>query len=62
MKWAALFHDMQKRQTETFEGRDHTHPFVSAMMMLKILKRIGIMQSELCKLKGPNAKIDEDKF
>ena len=53
---------MQKRQTETFEGRDHTHPFVSAMMMLKILKRIGIMQSELCKFKGPNAKIDEDKF
>ena len=43
LKWAALLHDMTKRQVETFEGRDHTHPFVSAMCVLKVFRRLGFL-------------------
>ena len=44
MKWAALLHDITKRGNPEFEGKDHIHPFLSAMATLKIFKEFGIIK------------------
>jgi len=36
--WAALFHDLTKRGSPRFEGKDHIHPFTSAAMFIDILR------------------------
>jgi hypothetical protein len=49
LKWAALFHDISKRGMPDFEGKDHVHPFESAITTLKMfveLEIIGINNSE----------------
>ena len=47
LKWSALLHDIGKRGPPEFEGRDHTHPFVSGMIVLKIFHRLGFLQADL---------------
>ena len=43
LMWTALLHDIGKRGPPEFEGRDHTHPFVSGMIVLKIFHRLGFL-------------------
>ena len=47
LKWTALLHDIGKRGPPEFVGRDHTHPFVSGMIVLKIFHRLGFLQADL---------------
>ena len=47
LKWAALLHDISKRGQPEFTGRDHTHPFVGGLTLLKIFERIGFLQIDL---------------
>ena len=42
LKWAALFHDISKRGMPDFEGKDHIHPFESAITTLKMFVELGI--------------------
>ena len=41
--WAALLHDISKRNLPEFYGKDHIHPFTSARAVLKIFYRYGIL-------------------
>ena len=62
LKWAALLHDCTKRQTESFEGRDHVHPFVSALCTLRIFRRLGFIQKDLLDHYGREVEIDDENF
>lgn len=46
LKWAALLHDICKRGLPEFSGRDHIHPFVSGMQVLKIFHRLGLIDEQ----------------
>ena len=37
LKWASLLHDISKRSLPTIDGKDHIHPFTSAVTCLEIL-------------------------
>ena len=41
--WSALLHDINKRGTPIFDGRDHIHPFQSAREVLDIFQELGIL-------------------
>ena len=41
--WSTLFHDIVKRSTPTFQGKDHVHPFLSAKATLEIFQRFGFI-------------------
>ena len=43
LKWAALFHDITKRGAPDFIGKDHVHPFNSAMATLLVFKEMNIL-------------------
>ena len=62
LRWAALLHDMQKRQTDWFEGRDHVHPFVSAAKALEVFKNIGFLDQELRAARGSQAQVKQDSL
>ena len=51
--WAALLHDISKRCMPDFEGKDHVHPFISALTTLKIFVHLKIIKLE------NQAQIDE---
>ena len=62
LKWAALLHDVMKRQTESFEGRDHVHPFESGLCVLRIFRRLGFMHDDLLEHYGHEVTIDDANF
>ena len=41
--WSALLHDIAKRSTPEFFGKDHTHPFAGGLVVLKVFHRIGFL-------------------
>ena len=44
LKWAALLHDISKRQSPLITGKDHIHPFISAATTLEIMCDMGILK------------------
>jgi len=44
LKWAALLHDICKRGSPLFEGKDHVHPFLSGAAMIRIFHEWGVIQ------------------
>ena len=45
LKWAALLHQISKRGSPTILGRDHCHAFKSAESTIRILMRLGLIES-----------------
>ena len=43
LKWASLLHDIAKQSTPAIEGRDHVHPFKSAIIVLELFERFGFI-------------------
>ena len=43
LKWAALLHDIAKRGPPEFEGKDHVHPFNSALATLVMFKDMELL-------------------
>lgn len=43
LKWAALLHDITKRGWPEFKGKDHVHPFNSALATLEVFHELGIL-------------------
>lgn len=43
IQWACLLHDVKKLGTPIIEGKDHIHPFKSAIAVLEVFKQIGIL-------------------
>jgi hypothetical protein len=41
-----LLHDISKRGSPFFKGKDHIHPFLSAMAVLKIFKFLKFFKIE----------------
>lgn len=41
--WACLLHDVKKLGSPVIEGKDHIHPFKSAISVLEVFKQIGIL-------------------
>ena len=62
IKWAALLHDVSKRQKPVFHGRDHTHPFTGAVTVLNIFERLGFLEEELKQKLGADAHYDKSKL
>ena len=54
LKWAALLHDIAKRGSPEFSGRDHTHPFAGAITLLRVFHRIGFLAADL----GPGTELN----
>ena len=46
LKWAALFHDIDKKGRPLFDDKDHIHPFNSARATLIILEKLKILKLE----------------
>lgn len=44
LKWAALFHDIDKKGRPLFQEKDHIHPFNSAKATLVIFERLNIIE------------------
>jgi hypothetical protein len=44
--WACLMHDLKKLGTPFVEGKDHVHPFKSAVAVLEVFKKLGVLQVE----------------
>lgn len=45
VKWAALLHDIAKRNEPDFQGKDHIHPFIGGSQVLKMLRHLNIIQT-----------------
>ena len=43
LKWASLLHDIAKQSKPAIEGRDHIHPFKSAIIVLELFERFGFI-------------------
>ena len=43
LKWTALVHDIRKRGNPVLVGKDHIHPFISAVTILDAFERMGII-------------------
>ena len=43
LKWAALLHDISKRSVPTIQGKDHIHPFTSAVTTIDILRKLKLI-------------------
>jgi len=41
--WAALLHDIAKLGGPIYSGKDHIHPFKSAIILLDVFNREGII-------------------
>ena len=44
LKWASLLHDIAKLSKPTIEGRDHVHPFKSAIVVLDVFEKLGFIE------------------
>jgi hypothetical protein len=43
LKWSCLLHDLKKLGTPYIEGKDHIHPFKSAVAVLEVFQSLGIL-------------------
>lgn len=43
IQWACLLHDIRKLGAPVIEGKDHIHPFKSAVAVLEVFKQIGVL-------------------
>ena len=43
LKWASLLHDISKRSKPLIQGKDHIHPFISAVTTLDILQNLNLI-------------------
>ena len=50
IKWASLLHDISKRSVPIIEGKDHIHPFTSAVTTIEILQRLNLIPSMEAKI------------
>ena len=41
--WALLMHDLRKLGEPVIQGKDHIHPFKSAIAVLEVFKLLGIL-------------------
>ena len=46
LKWASLLHDIAKLSRPIIEGRDHVHPFKSAIVVLELFERLGFIPKQ----------------
>jgi hypothetical protein len=46
-----LLHDIKKLGTPVIEGKDHIHPFKSAVAVLEVFKQIGVLDLNTDELK-----------
>lgn len=52
LKWASLLHDIAKLSKPVIEGRDHVHPFKSAIVVLDVFERLGFIENLTEQKKG----------
>lgn len=59
IQWAALLHDVRKLQDPFIKGKDHVHPFKSAVAVLEVFQELGLLEcsttpdsdfSQICRL------------
>jgi hypothetical protein len=51
--FATLLHDIKKRGSPLFLGKDHIHPFIGGVSTLEFLKSQGLL------IDNDHAKVDE---
>ena len=44
VQWACLLHDIRKLGSPVIQGKDHIHPFKSAVAVLEVFKQIGVLK------------------
>lgn len=44
VKWTCLLHDIKKLGAPVIQGKDHIHPFKSAVAVLELFKQIGVLE------------------
>ena len=45
LKWASLLHDIAKLSLPNIKGKDHTHPFKSASVVIDVFLELGMIKS-----------------
>lgn len=45
VKWACLLHDVRKLSVPIIEGKDHVHPFKSAISTLEVFEKLGFVEA-----------------